>query len=216
LAVQHAHEILNLPLYAALGLPSGIDIDWRSPLSADGFKEYRDEEALRQLGVSLNVLSLRDFWPARGPVWDGLARTSAGDVILLEAKAHIAELASPPTKAGQDSLKKIAAAFQMVRAEIAPRSSSSWTSTFYQYANRLAFLYLLRKNGVPAHLVHVMFLNATDVEGPRTIAEWQGALELLRSALGLRNHSLKPFVHELYIDSSELLIHAARPQGGLT
>ena len=83
---------------------------------------------------------------------------------------------------------------------------ATWTSTFYQYANRLAFLFLLRKNGVDARLLHVLFLNATDVHGPSTPEEWKGALVLLRASLGLQNHKLQPFVHELFIDARSVQI----------
>jgi hypothetical protein len=199
--VERAPELLNQTVRASLGVPGLAAIRWLSPVAEDGYREYRDEEALGRLGVALTAKPLSGFWPARGPVWDGLARTETGQVLLVEAKAHIGELASPGSRAGEESLGRIEDAMREVRAAIAPRSSASWTSTFYQYANRLAFLYLLRENGIDAHLLHVLFLNARDVRGPGEVAEWHGALKLLRASLGLSDHRLQPFVHEIYLDA---------------
>jgi hypothetical protein len=140
-----------------------------------------------------------------------LARTRSGKILLVEAKAHIPELASPPTGAVGESLDKIEAAFDEVRGAIAPRSSRTWSGMFYQYANRLAMLYLLRTvNNVDAHLLHVLFLNAGDMDGPRDAAEWRGALTLLRASLGLGDHRLKPYSHDLFIDTAEIAGGRAR------
>lgn len=130
--------------------------------------------------------SLADFWPRRGPVWDGLARSANGDLLLLEAKAHIPELASGRSQAGPESLNKITERLREVREFLAPMSTAEWTHTFYQYANRLAFLYFLRHvNQLPARLVFVYFVNARDVRGPASRLEWESALALMYAALGL-------------------------------
>src|SRR5262249_33913304 len=156
--------------------------------------------ALDRLAVTLTRRKLSNFWPARGPVWDALARTSSGEVILVEAKAHIPELVSEGTDAGPDSLEKINRAFDEMHAGIASGKRKDLEGPFYQYANRLAFLYLLRhQNDVNAHLVHVFFVNATEMQGPSDSAEWKGALTLLRASLGLSNHRLKPFTHDVFI-----------------
>lgn len=43
-----------------------------------------------------------------------------------------------------------------------------WTERFYQYANRLAFLYFLREvNGIEAYLVFLYFLNDPHHDGPK-------------------------------------------------
>jgi hypothetical protein len=69
--------------------------------------------------------------------------TSNGRSLLLEAKAHIPQKASPGTKASEESRLKIERSLEIARQHYAPRASASWTSTFYQYANRLAFQFLL-------------------------------------------------------------------------
>ena len=80
------------------------------------------------------------------------------------------------------------------------------SGTFYQYANRLAYLHWLRSHNIPAFLVSVYFTNAPDV--PNTVRsqdEWQGALTVIRTYLGLgRKHPLKPFVIDVFVDVEQM------------
>src|SRR5436309_2562504 len=99
LTIDREPAALSVPLSGMLGVAPD-SISWRSPLRTDSFCEYRDMEALKR--VEITQLAKRDlaaFWPRRGPVWDALGRTANGDLLFVEAKAHIPELASPPTKA---------------------------------------------------------------------------------------------------------------------
>jgi len=204
LAVNVQPGLVDEPLVDSLGGRGHAPLEWLCPLRAGGYREYRDLEALKAMDVPARVQhSLTDFWPRRGPVWDGLARTAKGDLLLLEAKANVPELASGRSQAGPESLNKITESLREVREYLAPKSAVDWTHTFYQYANRLAFLYFLRNlNEVPAHLVFVYFINARDVKGPATQAEWEAALTLMYAALGLpKRHPLSRFVHNVFIDA---------------
>lgn len=210
-AVNEYPHVLQAPLAAAMRLPSDATITWVSPLDSEKHREYRDEEALRRLLRLLDLpeslkAPLKEFWPRRGPVWDALGVTRRGDLLLVEAKAHVAELASPATRATPASRALIERSLTATRDFLAPGSEAAWSGTFYQYANRLAHLYLLRhRNGLPAHLVFVYFLNAADVDGPSTKAEWDAALTLLYAALGLsRRHPLSAYVHNVFIDAASL------------
>ena len=99
-AVEHRPELLRSALRRSGALDRGESIAWKSPLALDGYRECRDGDALQRLGIA-NLLRtpLSSFWPARGPVWDALAIASTKAPILVEAKAHIPEAASPRTKA---------------------------------------------------------------------------------------------------------------------
>lgn len=206
LAVNRNLALLNATLSTALGLAPDDAIIWVSPLVSERFTEYRDGEALRRVGLTeLSQRSLADFWPARGPVWDGLARTASGRAIFVEAKAHIAEAASPATRAGERSRELIARSLEEARRFYAPRATSEWSGTFYQYANRLAHHYLLRVvNGLPTELVFLYFVNAHDVGGPETSNEWHGAVRLLHAALGLPADLRQHGIHEVFIDVTNL------------
>lgn len=205
IAVNHAPGVLLNALRPALELDSNATIEWRSPLAADGFQEYRDMEALRQLGIeALPKRPLADFWPQRGPVWDALGKSSDGKLIFVEAKAHIAEMNSPGSGASPDSLTFIRESLTEAQHFFAPDSTADWSGQYYQYANRLAHHYLFRhENELPSHMVFLYFLNATDMNGPKSEAEWSTAITDLHSALGI-SQTDRIGVHEVFIDVSPL------------
>ncbi len=207
LAVNVQRRLVEEPLANSLGGVTHSPLEWLGPLHAGGYREFKDLDALKALGVPASVQhSLADFWPRRGPVWDGLARSASGDLLLIEAKAHIPELTSGRSKAGPESVTKITERLREVREFLAPKSTAEWAHSFYQYANRLSFLYFLRHlNQLPAHLVFVYFVNARDVRGPSSRVEWESALSLMYAALGLpRRHPLSPYIHNIFIDAGAL------------
>jgi hypothetical protein len=159
--------------------------------------------------VELERTALSSFWPTRGPQWDALGRTSRGEFLLVEAKAHIPELLSPGCRATGKSLRTIRASIDRVKRAIGSRAAADWCENYYQYTNRLAHLYLLRKlNNLPAYLVLVYLLNDTDMSGPRTAEQWAGALKLVHTQLGIDDQRLAtafgPAVIELFIDVKDI------------
>ena len=203
--VNDRPDLLVRELTPALRLAPGDRILWLSPIESDVYSEYSDSAFLELLDINLQKNSLEMFWPKRGPVWDGLGHTGAGDFILLEAKAHIGEMVSPPTAAGHTSVPKIRKSLVDTKKFLGSKSLHDWARTFYQYTNRLAHLYLLRElNGLPAYLVFLYFVNAADVAGPKTREEWEGAIKLLHNFLGINRHKLSAYVIDVYIDVGEL------------
>lgn len=162
-------------------------IEWRSPLSSDDFAEYRDRAFLDRIGHIDLADALAAYWPARGPQWDALGRTDTGEVILVEAKAHIDEMFSSGSQASADSLKQIAEAFEQTMFVFGAKPVIDWAGPLYQMANRLAHLHFLTKHGVPTRLVFVCFVGDAEMEGPESADEWRGALRVARHMLGLRN-----------------------------
>ena len=208
-AVNHRPELLDQPILQAARL-EGSTIQWLSPLKGENFVEYRDGAALSALGIGDLKRSLDDFWPLRGPCWDGLARTNDSEYFLIEAKAHIGEMVSGRSRASEGSKAKIIESLRQVQREIAPGADEvDWSGTFYQYANRLAHLHFLRQqNGVKAHLVFVYFLNAPDVGGPlggpATKDEYIGATKVIEHYLGVRNSKISRYIHKLFVDVNQL------------
>lgn len=179
----------------------GVSVTWSSPLEAENFQEYRDLQALEKTGIGNLKRPLNEFWPARGPVWDALATTSEGP-LFVEAKAHIPEAASPATKASPDSRKLIEQSLAEAREFYAPKATACWSNVFYQYANRLAYHYLLRQvNDVPSTLVFLYFVNADDVHGPTTEEEWHGAVRLVHAVLGLPKDLTRFGVFDAFLDA---------------
>jgi hypothetical protein len=203
--VNEKPDLLNSLIKTQLNLPDTDRIEWHSPLAEDGYAEYQDQAFIDLLGITLPKVSLSDFWPSRGPVWDGLGKTETGKVFLVEAKSHISELLSPKTGAGKKSLRKIKKSLNDTKTFLHSNSEHDWASTFYQYTNRLAHLYLLRVlNEVPAYLIFLYFVNDKDMNGPKSIDEWSGDIKLLHSFLGIGQHRLKPYIADIFIDIGEI------------
>lgn len=204
ISVNRAPAILNAAVARVLELSPDDEIRWVSPL-APRYTEFQDEAFLRALGIDLPNVQLKDFWPDGGPVWDALARTKAGKLVISEAKAHISELDSPGSGATPKSLNRIAKSLNQTRAFLDAKPLVDWTRTFFQYTNRVAHLYLLRElNGLDAHLVNIYFLNEDRLKGPSTVDEWKGALTLLKTHLGVTRHVLSRYMHDVFLNVDDL------------
>lgn len=217
-AVERAPHLLLEALRPSLQLGTNTQIQWRSPRAADGFHEYRDEVALRRLGIRhLPHRRLENFWPHGGPQWDALGKTSDGKYLYLEAKAHAGEIFTPATQAKQPGRKLIEASLAEAREFYVPGSQVSWSHTGYQYGNRLAFHYLLHTlNGLPGHLIFLYFTNAGWIPGPdwgrgqtwryglTSEAAWQAPIHRLHARLGLSPDFQPPRVHKIFMDVEAL------------
>jgi hypothetical protein len=180
-------------------------LEWLSPLEKDKYVEYSDGVFIDKLQVKLKHESLAGFWPNGGPVWDGLAKIDKKDILLIEAKSHIGELRSTLRANDPDSLRKINQSLTQTQEFLGGKSHLGWTTPFYQYTNRLAHLYFLRElNKLPTYLVFVYFINDPDMHGPSTREEWQGALKLMKTLLGLSRHKLSKYMADIIIDINEL------------
>jgi len=200
-AIENNALSLNDPIAARLDIAPAT-IDWLSPLSDDDYAEYRDQAFLDRLDVVLANRPLNEFWPRRGPQWDGLGRSEVGDLLLVEAKAHIGEMASPPSRASDRSLAIIGTSLAETQRYLNVPVGTNWTNTFYQYTNRLAHLYLLRVlNELPAWLVFVYFVGDADMNGPSAAAEWQAAIGGMYATLQLdHHHALSKFMIDVFVD----------------
>ena len=149
IAVNRRPRVIEAAIRAT-GVACDKHIKWCSPLESESFDEYRDDEFLRRLGVSLAGRSLDSFWPRRGPQWDGLAQWGP-QVLLVEAKANIQELESACEATSKMSIQMIKRAFRETRDFLGVQADKDWSRAYYQHANRLAHLYLLRElNGLDA------------------------------------------------------------------
>lgn len=201
LAARQAH-LLDGPIRACGGLQDGEAIRWLSPREDDGWAEYRDEAFLAQIGQPHLADAMSRFWPRRGPQWDALGLGDRGTVILVEAKAHLAELASD-CQASAASRERIAASLDLAKAALGAPPESNWLEGYYQYANRLAHLHFFQAHDVPAKLVFVYFTNDAEMRGPASEEEWKAGLAQVYRHLGLPASSL-PHVINVFIDTSAL------------
>lgn len=202
-AVGDRWDDLEGPILAANSNANAIE--WLSPLGGDDFAEYRDTAFLELLELGHLSEALTDFWPKRGPQWDALARFDNGDILLVEAKAHIGEFCTPPTNASAKSLQKIQEAMTWTasQAGLEPESAVHWHRLFYQYTNRIAHLAFLRSQGVSAWLAMVGFVGDTDFPGDTTAAAWDAAYRVAHYAIGLpQRHRLAQYIVFVHPDTA--------------
>jgi len=184
---------------------SNDEIIWTSPLEQDDFAEYRDNDFLLKVGLDPNRINLDKFWPTRGPQWDALAKTKNGKIILVEAKANIPELVSPATGAKKKSKCLIDNSLCETKKYLNITNDIDWSGKFYQYTNRLAHLYFLReKCKEQAYLINIYFIGDKTVLGPKTKQEWDGALKVLKTYLGISRHKLSKYTADIFIDINDL------------
>lgn len=203
-------EILNRSITSHVG---PIEIEWVSPLEKEDYVEYSDNKFLEKLNLTLSKRELRDFWPMPGgPKWDALGKTPSGTVFLVEAKSHIGEInvygtrASGTSPTSEKNRQLIKRSLDKTKSHLNARKEIDWSSYYYQYANRLAHLYLLKElNSIDAYLIMVYFLNDQEQGGPTIINEWKGAIQLLKNFLGINNTKLDPYIIEAFIDIQELM-----------
>lgn len=220
-------EILDEAI--AQRLPGSLGtVLWRSPVKSDHYAEYRDQSFVDRLadspyfrGSLPTPVPLADFWPRFGPQWDALAVTDRGQILLVEAKAHIPEMVAAPSQArGESARRRIQESLQAVKAFVESRAPVDWSAGFYQYANRLAHLYWLREiNGYDARLVNLYFLNDSEMNGPKSVDEWQTAIRLREVYLGLRQgppaYPLHPWVGanalDVFVDTDAIPVRYPPP-----
>ncbi len=204
LASRH-QKLLDDELRPRLQLGVDDKITWLSPLEEDEYSEYQDDAFLKRLSIQLDNRSLNSFWPHGGPVWDGLARTTRGDIICVEAKSHIQELSST-CQAGPKSLELIKRSLSETAEFYGATSPENWLHGYYQYANRLAHNYLLRHlNGIKAWLVFLYFTNDIEMVGPESPLDWHSAIDVANTHLCIHRTRLEPYVIKVFIDVATII-----------
>lgn len=206
LAVNHRPELLHSALRKCGAVGRRESLCWVSPLATENYCEYRDGAALDKLRLTERIRKpLAEFWPARGCVWDALGVAGESRPVLVEAKAHIPEAASPGTRASEKSRALIESSLAAARRYFAPRSKADWSGLFYQYANRLAYQFYFRElNEVESSLVFLYFTNAVDMDGPATEEEWHGASRLIHAILGLPPDISSFGIYHAFVDARQL------------
>ena len=197
----------------AVGRP-GAPINWLD----FGFapKKLWPDAELRGLEFLYDRLGLKaawdKFWPTGGGIhnWDAvgwIGDEPEQELLLLEAKAHVDEMETS-CGAGLASTRKIELAFNEVKGSLGASPEADWIRGYYQAANRIAALYFVQREHVPARLLFVYFLGdrVPGRECPRTAVEWKPAITAQWEHLGLAlGHCLANRVHGLFLPISEPL-----------
>ena len=210
--INDCPDLLNEQIAPRLGA-TATDIDWLSPLEKDDYHEYYDSAFIDLLGIELTTRSLKSFWPLSGPRWDGLGKTSRGQILLVEAKSHVKELVSSSAAKDPSSVARMRQSLTETKEYIsrASEADADWTIGVYQCANRLAHLYLLCKlNCVDAYLILLYFLNdlemkKADTHVPTTRPEWESAIVYQERLMGIRQrHPLTDRIVHAFVDVNDI------------
>jgi len=204
--VNEQNEFLKIRIYESLCISEG-EILWFSPLLSENFKEYSIQTILNRENVTLNKRTLSSFWPQSGPKWDAIGKSEEGTFFLVEAKSYIKEMIKADTGSKNlDNQRQIENSLNEARDFFNPSRSRTWPTTFYQFANRLAFIYLLKQlNKIPAYMLFINFTNdTTQNESPSSPQEWEGAYKLLKYHFGIDERRYAKLVNEMIIDVDEL------------
>lgn len=210
--VNDSPVLLNRAIAESSSRPIG-DIHWLSPLRRENYREYYDQPFIDILQVELTERPLGSSWPASGPRWDALGRSQDDQLLLVEAKSHVKEMVSSLSAKNPDSLRKIGSALAATKSYLHRVSdpAADWTTGVYQYANRLAHLYLLTVlNGLDAYLILVYFLNdhemiSGDTFVPASRPEWESVLAYQERLMGIRQrHPLSDRIVHVYIDVNDI------------
>ena len=195
--------MLSNPIINAIEADREESLEWLSPKADDDYSEYRDQDFLDLLGIKLYKTRLNDFWPKRGPQWDALGRIEDKVYFLIETKAHVSEIISSSQAKSPASKSLIKKSLNAAGSYLKLNPQVDLIKGFYQYCNRLAHLYLLRRlNDIPAYLVFLYFVN-DHTHIPTTKEEWNGALQLMHALLGSHRHTLSKYVIDVFIDVKE-------------
>ncbi len=198
-------------LLRALGITdSDARVEWKSPLEGrlptkKAFKEYKDGAFLAQLELDAHRSELANFWPAGGPVWDGLAvvrRSEMPDLfVLIEAKSYPGEVLGSGCVATPNSERKIKCALDETATWLGVARPESWMKALYQSANRIAHVYFLRqKLGLDGVMVNVCFTNDESIGRPTSVEAWESAKRQFRESLELEGVAT-PWLVDLVLEA---------------
>ena len=188
------------------------------PFSAAG-GPLQDDREFKGLDFLENASVLRqwaEFWPQSGNTqnWDAIGKASIGRQeawVLVEAKAHVAEMKSSCGAKNPRSLAKIKNAFNIVREHSGSvgQPLEHWLEPYYQLANRLAVLDFLNQRGLEAHLINVYFYGERERSGwqcPQSAEEWEDVIHEAEVWLGITNDSdVMRRVHHVFLAVNPLL-----------
>ena len=188
-AVTRATEIRWLDWNSA---PTEVDAEWKGI-------SFLPTDARNRIGEAW-----AEWWPQRGNAhnWDAVAVLDGDEWLLVEAKAHLGELATSCAAVEGEGREMISRACAATRAALGAHGVD-WLTGYYQMANRLAFLHFMKQNGVAARLLFVYFVGDQRTGGtvaPQTEAGWLPALEAQDTHLELPpKHPLHDRVHKLFL-----------------
>jgi hypothetical protein len=218
------------------GLPALAELrprfEWVVP-QPPRFSEARGAGMLDRIGRPDLRPAMKEFWPARGAVWDALAVLHIPDsttgALLCEGKSYPREMYSQGTAAGDPTNPKSLASYDLicrsvastqrtlglevdVRRWIAPRDEMNdgrrRSTSLYQTANRICHALWLRERVPATFLCHLLYVNDQTMPNPTSRAEWDDAIIAAEEQLGIEHLQLEWAGHA-YLDALDPVVELA-------
>lgn len=145
-------------------------------------------------------------WPQTGNVmnWDAVGWAigkSGHELILVEAKSHVAEVNSACGAKEIGGLPKIKRFMDRAKSSLGVPPEADWLKPHYQYCNRLAMMDFLQGHGIPTQLVFLYF-TGDQVPGrqcPSDELGWKPTLAAMKSKIQFPLNSPIEHVHEVFL-----------------
>lgn len=145
--------------FAILNNSLGDVLYWISPIKNDPIKQYKEYQLngpiCKEFGYQKDVFD--GFWPSRQPQWDGIALGESGTLYLFEAKSHKGEISRRKKRMSNEINERtikndimieksiMSIASYLIEAKENKNFKTVWCESYYQIANRLAFLFKMRE-----------------------------------------------------------------------
>jgi len=203
-------SLLSQKVSKALGAKMVSWLDF--PFSTNG-APLRDDREFKGLEFLTDIHILEKwahFWPQSGNAqnWDAVGRAVIEGKeawVLVEAKAHVEEVKSRCGATSSQSRAQIMGILAEVRENLGATEQplEHWLEPYYQFANRLAVLYFLDREGIAAHLVNLYFYGERERSGwrcPQNASEWEEVIRNEEAWLGIRRDGgLMERVHHVFL-----------------
>lgn len=176
----HHRQALNVLIKEETGSESTIDwFDYPIDLNRDSLDgELKGIECFKKQISPNRYKAIHKawtaFWPGRGNAmnWDGIFIQN-GVWYFVEAKANALEAYQECGASSSISRNKIKAAFRTTQNSFGFPENENWiNSSCYQLANRLAFLYFCRSQGIEAKLLYIGFVNGCGKKSVTSKDDW--------------------------------------------
>lgn len=124
--------------------------------------------------------------------------------ILIEAKAHIGELSQSCKAKSSVSRTKIKTALSNTAQNYGITSNDYWIENYYQLANRIYILDLLKRFDIKARLINIYFcgdLVSQHRDSPQNEAKWRIPISTMKNLLGINTEKQKEIgIYDLFLD----------------
>lgn len=204
----HHRNYLNKEIQELLGITE--EINWCDFPSDYGRKsldgEFKGVECFADMPNFDEIKKKwKDFWPASTqPNWDAIFKIN-NKWYFVEAKAHEIECYSKSEKTRNslvESFNKVCSFYKSTK------TGKDWVSGecgAYQLANRLAFAYFCKENGIDAGILYISFINGFKPangknDSVKSVDEWNSIWKKELLELGLESHNIDDVWFSLYID----------------